>query len=177
MQCLHSLTKADNFPVQVVADNLLVNSNNLLFLRIQWHWGMKVKLPFFVFILFFCILVTVNKNIQQRDQMFTTVFSPHVIPGNYPLHDFPDLCPGCACRWKHHFSNNRLFSCRGAAQGNPLGPGLSIVLDRAPWLKTRKSPMGFPLIYNTHCFLNVVIRAQFCGAGWMPVSCSFGSVA
>lgn len=45
------------------------------------------------------------------------------------------------------------------------GPGLRIVLDRAQRLKARNSPMGLPLIHNSHSFLNVVIRAQFLGAG------------
>lgn len=53
------------------------------------------------------------------------------------------------------------------------GPGLRIVLSG--W-EQEKSPMSLPLTHNTHSFSNVVIRAQFCGAGCAPACCSFRSV-
>lgn len=119
-----------------------------------------------------------KQTIQRRDEPFTTAFSPCVIPGNYPLQIFllfvltvhadGSIIPPTI--------DSSLVKVWPSAILLDDGPSLRIVLDRAQWLKARKSPMGLPLISTAHSFLNVVIRAQFCGAGWTPVSCSFRSV-
>lgn len=113
-----------------------------------------------------CISVTVSKPYSAEMNRLPLRFLP-VIPGNYPLQIFllfvltvhadGSIIPPTI--------DSSLVEVWPSAILLDDGPSLRIVLDRAQWLKARKSPMGLPLISTTHSFLNVVIRAQFCGAG------------
>lgn len=154
---MQSLMKADTFPLKVIGDNSLVNSNNSVISESDRQFMMTFRCESEIAPL--CILVSVC----HGDHLFTTAFSPYDIPGNYPLQS--SLLFGLTLHADGSIISPTIDSSFVEVWPLDAGSGLRIVLDRAQWLKARKSPTGLPLIYNTHSFLNVVIRAQFCGDG------------